>query len=356
MWIDLAEVIFQNGKCLTTENVLRSGNIEEAKRELPYIMVYNVLVSIPLCILHSFIVITLTYRTVINLIDFLFRNSSVLTRKELTKSSSDSYCLLACNINDENEIIYSEYDLNHVLNIFDSNKKQTRNNTSFEVSEIDLMDFNRSLKYCKIVSMKETKLKKLMNIIYKTDPNFRFTSRYLNSIMVSFIALYYFWCYFAKSVVIFATFLTKFLRQFDQAALTEKVEKIASFLTTPQSLTYGDICQIFPDILCIDSLSAVQISLPSLPSGLNSTVTTFKQLLDHVVRINFESSINAIFIVPLFVAYAICLGQLFMFMRESRMHLKQLYKGECEFVLKAKNLKNGSITSSSFHFGGYFSF
>ena len=142
----------------------------------------------------------------------------------------------------------------------------------------------------------------------------------------------------------------------DQA--TSKAKAIASFLTAPQTLTYGDICQIFPDFLCFDSLSSVQISLPFLPSDLNltSTVAKFDALLDHVAKINFENSVNAMFIVPLFGAYAICLVQLFMFVRESRMHLKQLYKGECEFVLRAKHLNNGAIASNSFHFGGYFSF
>jgi hypothetical protein len=65
--------------------------------------------------------------------------------------------------------------------------------------------------------------------------------------------------------------------------------------------------------------------------------------LKELASINFSNSFEAIFIFPIFAAYVICIIQMFLFIRESRLHLQQLYKGECEFIVKSKNLSNASI-------------
>jgi hypothetical protein len=66
-----------------------------------------------------------------------------------------------------------------------------------------------------------------------------------------------------------------------------------------------------------------------------------------------KASINGIFLAPLIISLLICLLQQFLSIRETKKHLLQLYKGECEYVKKLKNLDNSSISESSFHFGGY---
>ncbi len=348
MWIDLTEVVFQYGKCNIKNNLLDDG-MDEARRELWYSMVYKILFSIPLSIFMSFVVISLTYRTMINLIDFIFRYSSSLTKKELTKSSSDTVCCTLGNIDDEHEMFYSKFDLQYVLDIFENNKTPNQNDKNKSIDNVDVQDLNKNLKYSKVVCIKETKLKKIMNIIYRSDPSFRFTSRYINSLMVTFIALYYFVVYFARIVIIFTTYFTEMLSILDDAG--DKVNQLGSFLTSTQSVTYGEICQVFGEFLCVDSLLDLKIPIPQLPKATGA-FSKLNATLMHLQQINLASSINAITIVPIVGAYLICLLQLFMFVRETRLHLKQLHKGNCEFVVKAKNLNNGSIASSSFHFGG----
>ena len=238
MWIDLTEVVFQYGKCNINNNLL-DEDMDEARRELWYSMVYKILFSIPLSIFMSFVVISLTYRTMINLIDFIFRYSSSLTKKELTKSSSDTVCCTLGNNDDEHEMFYSKFDLQYVLDIFENNKTPNQNDKNKNIDNVDVQDLNKNLKYSKVVCIKETKLKKIMNIIYRSDPSFRFTSRYINSLMVTFIALYYFVVYFARLVIIFTTYFTEMLSILDDAG--DKVNQLGSFLTSTQSVTYGDL-------------------------------------------------------------------------------------------------------------------
>ena len=58
-------------------------------------------------------------------------------------------------------------------------------------------------------------------------------------------------------------------------------------------------------------------------------------------------------ILPVFISFIICLIQLFLIAKDCKTHLLELYKGECEFIKKAKNLENSKIAGSSFHFGGF---
>ena len=66
---------------------------------------------------------------------------------------------------------------------------------------------NAKLNYCKIIRNKETKIRKILNKIYKPDPTFRFTSRYINSILVAFVSLYYFVVFFAYGNLDFFIFM-----------------------------------------------------------------------------------------------------------------------------------------------------
>ena len=168
-------------------------------------MVYMIISSIPLTIFISFIVISLTYRTFINLADYIFRNRSSITKENIIESSRDSCFCSICNVNDEHEIIYSKVDLDYVLNLFNKNIQFSEKNQ--KLTDIDMNNVNAKLNYCKIIRNKETKIRKILNKIYKPDPTFRFTSRYINSILVAFVSLYYFVVFFAYGNLDFFIFM-----------------------------------------------------------------------------------------------------------------------------------------------------
>lgn len=342
MWIDFVENIFQYGKCQSITNELQSDK-KQLKRELPYFMVYKVFSSIPLTVFSSFIVISLTYRTMINLIDFIYRNKSTITKEAILKANHDSAFCPICSVDDEHELIYSKFDLDYVLNIFELNTNNKKSNDSNYIGAKGLKTLNENLQHCKIKRVKESKIAKIRNVLYKPDPFFRFTSRYVNSIMVTIVALYYFVFYFGFVVITVVTGLTDVLRKFD-----DKLNQLQTLLTTSPTIKIGDVCEAISNELpfCVDSLYDIEIPIPKVPAAATT-------ILQRLQNISIESSLEAIFIVPIFVALLICLLQLFLFVRESRLHMKQIQKGECQFVVDAKSLSNGSIASSSFHFGGY---
>lgn len=107
------------------------------------------------------------------------------------------------------------------------------------------------------------------------------------------------------------------------------------------------MCKILPDYLCIDStIMNVTFTLPQIPKAVSFLNYTSSKL----DRINFTSSFEVILIFPIFGAFTICLVQMFLFIRESRLHLQQLYRGQCEFVVKSTSIPNGSIGINDFEF------
>ncbi len=65
-----------------------------------------------------------------------------------------------------------------------------------------------------------------------------------------------------------------------------------------------------------------------------------------------RDSVLWIFAGPLIIAPIICLLQLALLAKDTKTHLKQLRRGQCDFVQSAQTIGNASIASSSFHFGG----
>ena len=107
LWIDFVENIYIYGKCDSISNEA-SSSLDETYRRLGFYIAYKVLSAIPLSIFSSFIIITLTYKAVINLIDFITRFRSPKTRAILAEKSRDTaFCMIA-NVDDDNEIIYSK--------------------------------------------------------------------------------------------------------------------------------------------------------------------------------------------------------------------------------------------------------
>ena len=65
-----------------------------------------------------------------------------------------------------------------------------------------------------------------------------------------------------------------------------------------------------------------------------------------------RSSVLWTFAGPLIIAPIICLLQLALLAKDTKTHLKQLRRGQCDFVQSAQTIGNASIAGSSFHFGG----
>jgi len=344
MWIDFGVSVYQNGKCESITKYSPNIKNKDIKKEIWNFMAYKILCSIPLTIFMSFIVISLTYRTFISFIDYIFRNKSSLSNRHKSNESSRDSCLCPiCNVNDDHEIIYSKFDLDYVLNLFNSKSYFNENNK--DLTQIDLNDLNKKLKHSKIMSVKETKIRKLLNMIYKSDRNFRFTSRYINSVLVTCVALYYFVVFTGYIFIQGAANLHDTLSFIDKNV--NKIQILSDYFSTEHQITFGEVCRILPDYLCIDStIMNVTFTLPQIPKAVSFLNYTSSKL----DRINFTSSFEIIIIFPIFGAFTICLVQMFLFIRESRLHLQQLYRGQCEFVVKSTSIPNGSIGINDFEF------
>lgn len=185
----------------------------------------------------------------------------------------------------------------------------------------------KSTKYVTVRRKKDPMpLKYFKKFIYNYDHTFRFTSRYWNTIMVALVALYYVVLYWSYTISMYASYWI------DKIPFTVDSESI--------QLNWGDlVCNALPDA-CLEQFEAIgPIKLP-LPKKI---VHFFPDM---------KASLLAIVIVPLFGSLLICLLQVFFLVRETKKHLQQMYKGNCDFVRKAEHLNKGSIASSSFHFGG----
>ena len=332
MWIDYAENIYQYGKCesISDEYSKTDADIE---RILPYFITFKVLSAIPMTIFSAFIVVSLTYRSMISAVDFCYSYSYKEKRVGLVSKGKDSFCCLVCNVDDEHEIIYSKYDLYYVMDLLKKHKEdddEEENVKSENIDEIiDTKSFNKDHDYSRLKKIKKSKfmetLKKLGNFIYKWDTNFKFSSKYVNSVFVAVVALYYFVLFWGYYIITNITAWTLLLP--NNPALID--------LT---NFDFGQLICQFSEDLCVQAISAYKFIMP------------FQRALNLLP--NYKSYILAIAIVPIFGAFFIALLQMFIWVKESKNHLKQLYVGECEFVPKTKNLSNASIASASFHFGG----
>jgi len=337
MWIDFGVSVYQNGKCDSITKYAYNLNDEQFKKEIWNFMIYKILSCLPLTIFMSFVVISLTNRTFTK----IFRNKSSLFKRQ--KSRDSCFCAI-CNVNDDHEIIYSKFDLDYVLNLFNRNNEFSENNKN--LIQIDLNYVNEKLKYCEIINIKETKIKKILNMIYKSDRNFRFTSRYINSVLVTCVALYYFVVFTGHIYIALCINLHDKFKEIDifVDSLNKNSTLVTDFFTDEHQITLDIVCEFLPQNLCIDSLTNITFNLPQMPKAagfINSTISRLSQ-------VNFTDSFEALIIVPIFGAFTICLVQMFLFIRESRLHLQQLYRGQCEFVVKSSSLQNDSIGINDF--------
>lgn len=194
-------------------------------------------------------------------------------------------------------------------------------------SDVLNKNFSKKFTYVTVKSKREYfPLKYIRKFVYETDPTFRFTSRYCNTIMVGLVALYYVFLYWAYTVSMNMSLLIGLLPDFVDTGTIE--------------IDLGNIlCRFLPDA-CLPAL--VEAGLFKFP--LPQKILKFFPGL--------RSWILTVFVLPLFIAALICVGQVFFLIKETKTHLLEMYQGKCEFLKKAKNLQKESIASSSFHFGG----
>ncbi len=215
----------------------------------------------------------------------------------MKRKSKDSFCCIICNVDDENEVFYSQYDLNYVLRLV--NKKNYETETTDKIKKSLIKNLENKYKFSEIVEI--SKPKKFMSLfkrfIYDWKDDFRFSSRFINSVVVAFVTLYYFFIVIA----------------YQSATLTGTITET-----------------INENLIQIDQIA-----------GENKYYLKFKEIKD---------GLPPIFIVPIFVSLFICLIQLFLLIRETKTYLLELYKGKCSFI--NKNISNQAIAGSSFSFGG----
>ena len=317
-WLDYANNTYQFCMCRSFYLIAKSEtDFDVIKRKYLYFLIYQISISIPFSIFSSFIVINLTFRSAIDFVNYLLRY-----RKKSLQKCEDSFCCDFLNVNDKHEIIYSQCDIDYVLDLF--NRKNSSKNHFNQVKH------HEYLIECVEERNFKTKLARTLKYIFKWDTNFRFSSRVVNTLVVSFVALYYFVVVLTYTISYLASSLTSYIPN--------------TFDPNKAQFPFGRIlCNILIKIFkmdsCNDSISSLSIPIP-VPDMIIQAIPWLRD------------SIFWIFVAPLIFSPIICLIQIYLLSNDIKTHLKQMYKGECDFVRKAKRIGNGSIANGSFHFGG----
>jgi hypothetical protein len=347
MWVDFIENIYQYGKC---ESIgVESDGVDgpELTRRLWYFITYKVLSALPLTVFSSFILATLTYRTILNLIDFCFISRSATKKYKLLEESKDTFCCSLCNLHDENEILYCRHDLQHVLDLFekksgeddedepgDAKSKEVlvKNDDIFgEVAEFERLRRNNAFKYIVIEKKRSesTFWRLFRRFVYDWDPNYKFSSRFVNTMVVGLVALYYFFLFITYLVSITIT------------QYTDLINLVTGYLEVGSiPINLRDISCMFGDQFCLEYLSILGTIPITLPNKY--------------YKVNFDlvGSILCVFIIPTIASLLFCLLHVGLLVRETKENIQLLRKGKCEFVRSAEFIGNAKIAASSFHFGG----
>jgi len=311
------------------ESLKSESDKKAIEQKYTYLLVFQTFRSIPFSIFSSFIVINLTFRSFIDLVDYVLRylnRSSTAYYDKLFTKSKDSFCCDLFNVRDEHEIIYSQCDIDYVLNLLNGSESLSKRRF-YKIKK------HRYLTACEEGKRNfQTKLASTLKSLIDWDSNFRFSSRVINTLTVSFVALYYF-------VLIVSYFISYSINYYASFIPT-------SFDPSKAQIPLGYLlCQILEYFLatssnsCSDSVWVVNVDF-LVPDKL---IQSYPWLRDSIVWL---------FMTPLIVSPIICMCQIYLFSHDLKTHLKQLYKGEYDFVRKAKNIGNATIASGSFHFGG----
>ena len=342
MWIDFPLNVIDYVVCDSIieefKSLILDGN-DELNRRLFYFIAYKISGAVPLVLISSFIAIILSLRAFESLITLIKRNKTYHDRIKVSQESRDTCFCLCCNVSDNHEVIFSKCDLMYTIDLLKSPEiDKFSADEEKKLLDIDNEIQIKNVSNFKVKSISQSRIEKLFRKhVYDWDSNFHFTSRFLNTMVVAFLALYFFFLFFLYNV-------SMGVSEFESWKFFENLvdEEKGTFNT-------GLLISVFLDDEDKDEgeetgggiLSAANL-IPSIP--LSKQVAKFMP--------QFGVSLNALFIVPIFGAMFICSLQFFFLIRESKKFMIELYKGKCEFVKSPKYINNGSVFSSSFHFGG----
>ena len=329
MWIDSIVNFYDYAKC---DSIIKEDNvkIDDIQELVWYFITYKVVGAIPICILSIFIAISLTYRSIDSLIGLIKSKKSFELNQKLNEASQDTCLNTFGNVNDDHEVIFSKCDLIYVMDLL--NAPHTIENPNF-ISYLDTEKKTHNKKdlksmeniYIQVKRKNRSKIEKYFRkYVYDWSPNFRFTSRFINTIVVAFLALFFlflYWTYYVITLIIRTTPRNLKIDHAENATLN--IGKIIYRLFSLINPNYEE--------------AIVLIKVPK-------SMAVFLQ--------HFRVSMIYLSLIPIFLAMTICVLQMFLLIRETKRYLIELYKGKCQFVKIRKNYKNETVFSSSFHFGG----
>lgn len=224
----------------------------------------------------------------------------------------DSYFGQILNIEDDDEILYSKCNINYVFYLFNPSFKPVKN-VKASSSNLNL----KSRLYLKLTHF-------LNRYIYKWDDNFRFTSRFLNTMVVASVNLYYFFLFWYFWIL--------------------KRVSVIEFETIDTHRLFCDIS----DQMCLNESKIIDKTFKGLDHFIKETLES-----DYEKEAMLARSIKTVAVLPVFISFLICAIQLFLIAKDCKTHLLELYRGDCDFIKKAKHFENSKIAGSSFHFGGF---
>ena len=295
--------VYKYGKCQSISNIGFTLSEEQFENIKNSIIVYKVLFILPFTIFSSFIFVEQFYKSFKLLMNFCRK-----TKQTEHRRLSINKCFSLFNVDDEIEIIFSQSDFNYVLNLVNKYQKSKPNNTKITLSKQEIESLNDEYNYSRVVCIKQDSsrniIKRLIKIlnIYDliNDDNFKFTSRFINTISVATVTLYYF-------------VLTLF---YFYTIQTEQLINLYSFA-----------------IIEFDEIEML------------------KPILEKLIIIDY---LRKIILIPIFVAAFFCYTQLFLLIVETKKYLIQIYKGKCEFIsLSNKKMSKNNVGILSLSFGGY---
>ncbi len=118
-WLDFINNTYQFSVCSGFYKEI-GNDTNELNLRFTFFIIYKVLSSIPFAFFSSFIVISLTYRSFIELVDLILFKSEEKTSKQLFL------------VNDQHEIIYSKCDIDYVINLFENKRSGIKEKKIFK--------------------------------------------------------------------------------------------------------------------------------------------------------------------------------------------------------------------------------
>jgi hypothetical protein len=159
-WSDFINNIYQFSICNGFYRDIYKEDVDEVKRHWKYFFIYKSLSCIPFTVFSSFIVVSLTYRSIVEAFDYIFRRflnkrpNKTAMRKHL--KNKDTFCCNLFDVDDEHEIIFCSYDFEYVLELFEKNNtnesvmkknfKRTKSKHAYCIECVELKTLDKKFK------------------------------------------------------------------------------------------------------------------------------------------------------------------------------------------------------------------